>query len=63
MLTFCVPPPDFYYIEKLRNAEAELVKLKEFIRIIRDNFDCDEDAHRYNTFCMCCEAERLLPNA
>lgn len=34
--------------------------LQEFARDIRDNWDCDEDAHRYGTRCRCCEAEKIL---
>jgi hypothetical protein len=37
-----------------------LTKLKEFAKSIRDNWDCDADAHRHGTPCRCCEAEELL---
>lgn len=29
-------------------------------KIVRDDFDCDGDAHKYGTLCRCCLAERLL---
>ena len=34
-----------------------------FLKDIRDNYDCDEDAHTYGTRCRCCEAEKLLEDA
>lgn len=37
-------------------------KLESFVRTIAQDFDCDKDAHRYNTFCRCCEAKKLLNN-
>ncbi len=35
--------------------------LEDFVRECRDNFDCDEDAHKHHTFCRACEAAKLLP--
>lgn len=35
-------------------------QIESFVRNIATGFDCDSDAHRYNTFCRCCEAEKLL---
>ena len=31
-----------------------------FLKMIRDDFDCDQAAHDYGTVCRCCEAERIL---
>ena len=37
------------------------VKLLEAFAVdIRDNYDCDSDAHKYGTPCRCCEAEYVL---
>jgi hypothetical protein len=48
--------------ERAANARLteELEKFQDFARDIRDNYDCDNDAHRYNTRCRCCEAEKLI---
>ncbi len=35
-------------------------RLEEFVRNIRDDYDCDSDAHRYNTGCRVCEADKVL---
>ena len=34
--------------------------LEDFARECCDNFDCDEDAHRYGTLCRKCEARTVL---
>ena len=38
----------------------EVEEAAEFARICRDYFDHDSDAHKYGTFCRCCEADKLL---
>ena len=38
----------------------ELAQLKEFARECRDNWDHDEDAHKYKTLCRACVAKNLL---
>lgn len=38
----------------------ELEELRAFARDIRDNYDCDDDAHRHGTTCRACEAEKVL---
>jgi len=49
-------------IDSLDMAYAERIKKFEaFVRDVRDNWDCDEDSHRYDTPCRCCMAEVLLP--
>lgn len=37
-----------------------LNKAKKFLKDIKDNYDCDQDSHKYNTGCRACEAEKLL---
>lgn len=44
--------------ERLR---ARVSLLENFVRCTRDNWDHDEDAHRYDTPCRVCDAELLLP--
>ena len=39
---------------------AQLAEANEVLRSIRDNFDHDEDAHRYGTECRCCAAAAAL---
>ncbi len=41
-------------------SEEEVKSLLSFIREIKDNWDCDEDSHKYNTICRCCDAEKTL---
>lgn len=44
-------------LEILRKQRAELLAaLKE----IRDDFDCDSDAHKYGTTCRCCLAKKVI---
>jgi hypothetical protein len=42
---------------------TKLEELEDFVRDCRDNWDCDEDAHKYNTICRCCEAKKLLSSS
>lgn len=44
-----------------RILAAEIERLRAFARNIRDNFDCDEDAHKHGTMCRACSARDLLP--
>lgn len=39
---------------------ARVEAFEEFARDVRDNYDCDSDAHKYGTRCRCCEAETVL---
>ena len=39
---------------------ARVRELEDGLRDIRDNYDCDESAHRYGTRCRCCVARALL---
>lgn len=40
--------------------QADNARLMEAMKEIRDDFDCDNDAHRYGTTCRCCLAEKTL---
>jgi hypothetical protein len=52
-------------IDKGREKEVIAIyervkKLEDFARDIRDNYDCDEDAHKYGTTCRSCKAKEML---
>lgn len=48
-------------LERELNAANDRIKrLEEFARTIENDFDHDEDAHRYGTTCRVCDAEDLL---
>ena len=50
------------YLEAVKDGyRARSMQLEEFVRDCRDNHDHREDAHKYNTPCFVCEAEKLLP--
>lgn len=43
--------------------ESKLLRLRDMQRVLealRDDWDCDTDAHKYNTSCRCCLASRVL---
>lgn len=50
-------------VQPLRDQVAVLTQerdeLKSFVLDVRDNWDCDLDAHKYGTTCRSCEAKRL----
>lgn len=47
--------------EKTMSAlQADNAKLVAALKEIRDDFDCDNDAHRYGATCRCCLAEKTL---
>lgn len=46
--------------EMLDSLQAKLDRREEALRSIRDNFDCDNDAHKYETECRCCIAREAL---
>lgn len=50
----------FRHLGEMIEKNEEIESLQEFVRDCRDNWDCDEDAHRYNTPCRSCEAKKLL---
>ena len=49
------------FILKERDAlQADNARLRGAMEEIRDDFDCDNDAHRYGATCRCCLAEKTL---
>lgn len=40
--------------------KARVEKLREELRDISENWDCDSDAHKYGTPCRCCQAKAAL---
>ena len=48
-------------VKKQLDTERQLAdRLAEALRDIRDNYDCDSDAHKYGTGCQCCIARAAL---
>lgn len=47
-------------VPEVANLCAMFLMLRSFVKTVRDDFDHDEDAHKYNTFCRCCEATKVL---
>ena len=47
-------------IGDVRQYQDRIKRLEEFARTIENDFDHDEDAHRYGTTCRVCDAEDLL---
>ena len=45
---------------RIAHLQAERDRLRDFIRNVADNYDCDEDAHTYNTGCRVCDARAIL---
>jgi ribosomal 50S subunit-associated protein YjgA (DUF615 family) len=48
------------YEDRYFAALERIKRLEEFARTIENDFDHDEDAHRYGTTCRVCDAEDLL---
>ena len=46
--------------QRLEEQQDRIKRLEEFARTIENDFDHDEDAHRYGTTCRVCDAEDLL---
>jgi hypothetical protein len=40
--------------------DAAIKELLEFTDDVANNYDCDTDAHKYNTRCRSCEAKKLI---
>lgn len=45
---------------KLVSLSLDLATAREALENVRDNYDCDKDAHRYGTTCRCCSARAAL---
>ena len=41
-------------------SEEEVEPLLSFIRDVKDDWDCDNDSHKYGTSCRRCDAEKIL---
>lgn len=41
-------------------SEEDIKPLIEFIKDCESNWDCDSDAHKYNTVCRVCKAQKVL---
>ena len=50
----------FRHLSEMIEKNEEIESLQEFVRDCRDNWDCDEDAHKHGTPCRSCEAKKLL---
>ncbi len=48
-----------YNARRAEKAEARAAELESFVADVADNYDCDEDAHRYGTQCRKCKAAAL----
>jgi hypothetical protein len=46
--------------KRKENKMSRIDELEAFVKNIASNYDCDEDAHKYNTPCRCCDAKALL---
>lgn len=46
--------------DRIAELEEQVRTLREYTRECADNFDCDNYAHRYQTFCRQCEARAVL---
>ena len=47
-------------MEERKELLADNARLRDAMKEIRDDFDCDNDAHRYGATCRCCLAEKTL---
>lgn len=47
-------------VAEVERLQGRIAELEEVLEDIRDNYDCDEDAHKYRTPCRACEAKRVL---
>ncbi len=61
----CNGPLDFKHkaaaeLRRLHEVNAELVGV---LQDIRDNYDCDEDAHKYGSRCRSCVARAAIAKA
>ncbi len=48
---------------ELRRLHEVNVELVEALKDIRDNYDCDEDAHKYGSRCRSCVARAAIAKA
>lgn len=50
----------FVYRQAQERQVSRIATLEAALRDIRDNYDCDSDAHKYGTNCRCCTARKAL---
>ncbi|MCK5611505.1 hypothetical protein KAR91_57070 [Candidatus Pacearchaeota archaeon] len=62
-----ISPNHVSYLEALSQKETENEKLTEQVKSYKNalteiwnDFDCDSDAHKYNTTCRCCLAKKTI---
>lgn len=46
--------------DKIVSLRLRVRELEKFAKDVRDNYDCDADAHKHGTPCRKCEAEKVL---
>lgn len=44
----------------INDLQSQVGKLRRVLEMIRDNWDCDADSHRYGNPCRCCLAKDAL---
>ena len=44
----------------LFEAAQRMGEMDEFVKDAAHNWDCDEDGHKYGTYCRACEAKIIL---
>lgn len=51
---------DLHTEQTIGALESQLAEARAALEDVRDNYDCDEDAHRHGTTCRCCLAKDTL---
>lgn len=44
----------------VRSLAARVARMENALRDFADNFDCDQDAHKYGTTCRACTSSEVL---
>lgn len=44
----------------LLEAAQRMGEMQDFVKDAAHNWDCDEDGHKYGTYCRVCEAKIIL---
>ena len=55
--------PSHFVQAQFQKLQDEVKQLRVFARDVRDNWDCDDDSHKYGTSCRCSDAEEVLRNS
>ena len=48
------------YAVDLLEARELIKEMRAFCKDVADNYDCDSDAHKYNTGCRSCNAKAMI---